>query len=89
MALAERALGGLAHHREDLGQDLLERLVPLLALLERADPGLPFGDPRAQLIGVLPLHPALELVDIVDVGAQALDLAIVLGAENLARDKGK
>ena len=50
MALAERAPGRLAHDREDLRQDLLERVLAILAFLDRADAFLQFGDFAAQLV---------------------------------------
>ena len=54
VALAERALGGFAHHREDLGQHFSHRLVRARSRSSIAlSRDLPFGDPRAQVVVAL------------------------------------
>ena len=89
MALAERAAGGLAHHRENLGQHLLHRLGAFVVILDRAQPGFPFGDPLAQTIVALGRDLRLEIVDHGYAGPQAFHLAVVLRAEDFVCNSGK
>ncbi len=89
VALAEGALGGLAHDGEDLRQDFEHRLVALLALFDRADLRLPFGDFGAQLVVVQRRDLGLEPVDLVDVRTEPFDFAFVLRAEDFSRYEGK
>ncbi len=70
----------LATDRERLGQDVVERLAALDALLELV--GL-----RAKARLVERGHRSLELVDRVDDGRHALDVALVLGAEDLLQQR--
>ncbi len=74
MALAERALGGLAHRGEGLGQDVVE-LRPV------GEPLLELRGSRAQLVVGQRRQLRLQLVDRGDDVRQALDVAIVGGAE--------
>ena len=83
MALAERALAGLAHRREHRREQILQRLVLAFALFDRGQAGAPFGDLRAQLVVGKLLEFSLQPVDLVDVGPQALNFTVVLRAEDL------
>ena len=89
MALAEHALGGLAHDREDLGQDVVHAVGALLVVLDRADLGLELGDSRAQFVLALGLDLGFEAIDCLDVGSEPLDFAIVPRAEELPPNSGK
>ena len=77
---AQPAAPDLPHHREDLGQELVE-LGPVLDLLPQL-----VGAPAEGL-----LRPAADLglegVDGGDAGTHALDVALVLGPEDLAEDQ--
>jgi hypothetical protein len=72
----EDASAGLAHDRERLGQDLVERLAAIETTAELA------GHAR-ELLVVLRFHRRLELGDAPDDGVELLQLARVLGPENL------
>ncbi len=50
MALADGALGGLAHDGKDRRQNFEHRLFALFAIFDRADIRLPFGDFGAQFV---------------------------------------
>ena len=89
VALADRALRGLAHDGEDLRQNLEHRLFALLALFDRADLRLPLGDFGAQFVVAQRGDLGLEPVDLVDVGTEPFDFAFVLRAEDFSRYKGK
>ena len=80
MALAERALGRLAHGGEGGNEDVVERLAggELLAEL--------FGAGLQRLVGEC-LELRLQRVDGVDPGLIALDPAVVGGAEELAGER--
>jgi hypothetical protein len=79
MALAQRALGGLAHAREAFGQQVVDRLAVLAALAQRSEA------PRQLLIGQT-LELGFERIDARDRRPQALDQPIVRRAEDLARE---
>ena len=79
MALAERALGRLAHGREGLDQDVVEALAGRELGPEALGPG-------AQLVVGKALHLGLDRVDGLDPGPIALDPAVVGRAENLLRE---
>ena len=83
MALAERALAGLAHRGEDRRQQVLHRLVLAFAILDRGQRRLPFGDLRAQLVVGELLELRLQPVDLVDVRPQTFNFAVVLRTEDL------
>src|SRR5216683_1343620 len=87
MALAESALGGLAHDGEDFGQDLPQGILAFIDVLDRADPGFPFGDPAAQPVVGLLGDLFLEAVDLFNERRHALQFAIVLGTEDLVRHR--
>ncbi len=74
MALAERALGGLAHGGEGLDQDVVEFGAVGELLLE-------VRGARAQLVVGQRLELRLDLVDGGDDRPQALDVAVIGGAE--------
>ena len=74
MALAEGALGRLAHRGEGVDQEIVERLALRQPLLELLGAG---AQRRVVERGQL----RLERVDLVDQGAQALDVAIVRGTK--------
>ena len=61
----------------------------LFAILDRADIRLPFGDLRAQFVVAKRGDLRLEPVDLVDVGPEPLDFAVVLRAEDFSRNEGK
>ena len=74
MALAERALGGLAHRRERLD----EQIVEFGAI---GEPRLEFGRAGAQRLVRQLLKLGLQLVDLIDQRLEAFDVAVVGGAE--------
>ncbi len=74
MALAERALSRLAHRREGIGQQIVE-LRPIRELLPELSGAF------AQLVIRQRFELRLHLVDRGDDGPEALDVAIVGGAE--------
>ena len=79
MAHAERAPGRLAHHREGLGEQVVEPAPALQALAELRGLGLQRGI-------VEPLDLGLEGVDPVDGAAHPTQHPLVAAAENLLRD---
>ena len=89
VALADGPLGGLAHDGEDLRQDFEHRLFALLAVFDRADIRLPFGDFGAQFVVAQRGDLRLEPVDLIHVGTEPFDFAFVLRAEDFSRDEGK
>ena len=87
----ERAPAGLAHHGEGLGQNIFQKLVfrraPLVIVFQALQA---FGQALAELVGLgaqlgigQGLHLRFERINLLDLRLQALDLALVLGAENL------
>ncbi|MFK4608031.1 hypothetical protein ABIF57_007483 [Bradyrhizobium diazoefficiens] len=80
MALAERALGGLAHGREGRHQQVIERLALGELLLEVGRAGLEL------LVGELD-ELGLQRVDRVDAGLISLHPPVVGGAEKLAGER--
>ncbi len=80
MALAERALGGLAAGREGRNQDVVERLAFGDLLLEVLGAG------AQRLVGQL-LKLLLQRVDLVHARLIALDAPLVGGAEQLAGER--
>ena len=83
MTLAERALAGLAHRGKHRRQQVLHRLVLALAILDRRQRRLPFGDLRAQFVVGEFFELRFETVDLVHVRPQTLNFAVVLRAEDL------
>ena len=80
MALAERALGGLAHGGEGRNQDVVERLAVGELLAEFGGAGL------QRLVGQRG-DLGLQRVDGVDAGLISLDPPVVGGAEKLAGER--
>ena len=78
MTLAEGPLRGLAHGRESLGQEVVQRLAVLETLAEGRGSGLQVGIPEAN-------ETRLEGVDAFEQGHDALDAPIVARAEELAQ----
>ena len=76
----EHAAAGLAHHGEGLGQQLVERLAAGRRAARSAAVSV------AQLGVGEAAHRGLELADVHDERAQPLQLAIVLGAEDLGEE---
>jgi hypothetical protein len=68
------------HHGEDLGQDLVQ-LLPVL------DPLPEVAGSLAQLVVRQPAEVGLEGIDGGDSRPESLDVAVVLGAEELAKDE--
>ena len=75
MALTEGPLGRLTHRREGFDQDVVEGFAVLQALPE----GL---GPRLQLLVAERLQLGLQVVDRLDHGRQALDVAVIGGTED-------
>ncbi len=75
----QHAAADLAHDREGLGQEVVERLAVGEALLE-------LGGLAAKLIVRERLHRGLERVDLRDERAQLLQFTFVLGADDLRED---
>ena len=73
VALAERALAGLAGEREGLVQEVVERLAGVVALAQRRVA-------RAQLLVALKLQLGLEVVDAHDVALEDLELLALADA---------
>ena len=91
VALAERALGGLAHDREDLAA-APRRIASSrsLAIFDRADASPSIRRSCARSSSSLQLRDlGFEFVDLVNVGPQPLEFAFVLRAEDFARNEGK
>src|SRR5262245_64627381 len=80
MALAERALGRLAHGGEGLDQEIVERLAVGEPLAESIGAGSQLSVREGCQLG-------LELVDGLDAGAVDLELAIVRGPEDFGRNR--
>ena len=80
MALAERALGGLAHGGEGRHQDVVERLAVGQVFAEL------FGAGLQRLVGER-FDLRLQRIDGVDAGLISLDPAVVGGAEKLAGER--
>ena len=74
--LAERAPGGLAHHRERLGQQVVERLAVGEALLERVGERAQFGIGEVDVV-------VLEGLDVIGDRGQPTDLFPFTGAQQL------
>jgi hypothetical protein len=74
VALAQGALGGLAHRGEGLDQEVVQGLALLQA-------GAEFRGPGAQLLVAQRLELRLQGGDGVDIALQADDVAIIGGAE--------
>jgi hypothetical protein len=81
MALTEGALGGLPHRRESVRQDVVEGFALAQALLQLLRP-------RSQLVIRQLRDRRLQGVDLVGGFLQALDVAIVGGAEESLREGG-
>jgi hypothetical protein len=74
MALAERALGRLAHRGEGLGEDVVEGLAIGQALLQR-------GRARPEVLIGQRNDARLSRIDLIDNGLDFPDIPIVRGAE--------
>ena len=82
VALAERALGRLAHGRERRHQQIVELGAVAQMLPERLGP-------RPQLVVAERLDLGFERVDRLDAGSELAHLALVGGTENLGSDRAE
>ena len=82
MALAEGALGGLAHHRKGFGQNIVQGLA-------RFQPRLEGGGHGLELFVRHGLEARLQGVDLGHSAPERLDLALVGGAENLFGERAE
>jgi hypothetical protein len=76
VTLAQGALGGLPHGCEGLGQQRVQLLPPVQALAKLGGLGLELGIGEADEFGLEPVHQ-------LDERDNQLDLAVVLGTEDL------
>ena len=91
VAHLQHAPAGLAHHREGLGKDLVQHLLQLAVLLVGVFDGIhALADALAELFRLGPellvaelLHLGLKRIDALHQRHNALDFALVAGAENL------
>ena len=91
VAHVEDAAAGLADHGKGFGQDVLQKLIfrrtPLVVVLDAFEA---LGQALAEFVGLGAqlgvgerVHLRFERIDLLDRGHQALNLALVIGAENL------
>ena len=86
ISCAAQPAAGVLHHGERLGQDFIEPAGKFLVVLDLGKLLLPGGGLLAQLVVGELLQVGLEGIDLGDQGTEALDLAVVLGADELLYD---
>ncbi len=86
MALAQGAFGGFAHDREHLGERVFKGAGLFVEIFDRAELFLPIGDAGAQLVVGFGFQRWLQIADQLDQRLQALEFAVILGAENFSAD---
>jgi hypothetical protein len=84
--LAAEPPAGVLHHREGLGQNLVERFFQLLVVLDGRATRLPFGGLLAQRIGGQRLESRFDLVDLRDHRPEPFDLAVILRPDDFLDD---